>query len=56
LDCRLEIADWRLPIGDCRLEIADWRLRVCLQSQIGNQKSAIANAAMPVIVTFQELC
>jgi len=49
-DCRLQIADWRLEIGDWRLQIADCRLQIadlyiCVQSQIGNPKSAIAYAA-----------
>jgi hypothetical protein len=43
LDCRLQIADCRLQIADCRLQIAD--LYICIQSQIGNPKSAIAYAA-----------
>jgi hypothetical protein len=45
-DCRLQIADCRLQIADCRLQIAD--LYICIQSQIGNQKSAIKSAARRV--------
>jgi hypothetical protein len=42
----LQIADCRLQIADCRLQIAD--LYICIQSKIGNPKSAIKNAARRV--------
>jgi hypothetical protein len=46
LDFGFWILDFGLQIADCRLQIAD--LYICIQSQIGNQKSAIKSAARRV--------